>query len=312
MSSSKATGHPLLSLVVVVFALLASTEGAALAQAASAPSLILQPGETRTLPAQRWVFQDVVVPAGARITVERSSGEPFELIVQGDMRLHGALIAREWLSEETTYTLIPPTGQPIDVAFRNLNRGGDGANGGDAGGRGGNGARGTPEYGGGGGGGAANATSHGAPGRVNGGDAEGYRGGRAGWTTCGRAGASGAQRGHYGNGGVIYLEVSGAFNGDGGEIDVRGEPGAAGQDGNPSPTPHTRCFPGSGGAGGGAPGGQGGVVVAYLHSGATLYPRVMVAGGEGGPAGAPVAPNSATQGHRGRSGWVRWITPPPQ
>jgi hypothetical protein len=273
------------------------------------PSLILQPGETRTLPCQRWLFQDVVVPAGARLAVEPSSGEPFQLIVQGEMRLQGSIVAREWLSDETTYTLYPPVGDPIEIAFRNLNRGGDGANGTDAGGRGGQGARGTADYGGGGGGGAANATYHGGPGRVDGGDADGDRGGRAGAAHCGAAGAAGARRAPYANGGVIYLEVAGPFDGQGGEIDVRGERGAAGGAGRSGGRATTACFPGSGGAGGGAPGGQGGAVVAWLRGPVAAYPQVLTTGGDGGAAGAPIGA-SAGAGQRGRSGSVRWLAPP--
>jgi hypothetical protein len=274
-----------------------------------APELMLQPGETRSIPARRWVFSRVSIPIGAVLEVEQGSGEVMQFIVLGDFDLQGSIVARGWSSEEVTHRLTMPDGRFLDVSFQNRNRGGNGGDGAlAAGALGGRGARGSVDYGGGGGGGGAWASDRqGKPGNVNGASAQDERGAPRVIAWCGVGGANGATRDPFANGGVIYLEVNGRFNGAGGQIDLRGKDGVAGASGPRASRYDTNCAAGSGGAGGGAPGGQGGVVVGYIAGPAAAYPTLRMQGGAGGPPGttAPEA-TTALEGQPGRAGWVQW------
>lgn len=274
------------------------------------PALILEPGETRSLSAQRWVFSSVVIPQGARLEVPDGGGQPLELIVSGDFRLQGEIVARGWVSNDASYSFVLPNGQPISVSQSNQNRGGDGGDGGSGGGGlGGRAAQGTTDYGGGGGGGGVRASYHGGVGTRNGADAIDYRGARAVEAHCSKGGGDGSRRDPYANGGIIYLEIRGRLDGTGGRIDVAGHRGGNGRDGTNRGMAGSNCTFGAGGPGGGAPGGQGGWVVAYVEGSITAYPYVEVMGGAGGNPGSSLTNSGAlpaTAGQRGLRGNAYW------
>lgn len=279
------------------------------ANAQAVPDLIIQAGQVYQMPAQRWVFRNVEIGSNAKIIVSADSGEPFQLIIKGNLVLRGTIEARGWSSERRNIPLILPNGNQMTLSFSNFNRGGRGGDGGSIGSiRGGRGSVGTNEYGGGGGGGGSNATWHGAPGKVPGEDASENVGGRPGVSNCGASGATGPERSSYANGGVIYLQIAGTFDGTGGTLDVRGSPGEAGQPANKGFGISTNCAPGSGGASGGAPGGQGGVVVGTVSGSIVGYPTVLADGGAGGSAGVVGhGTGPATAGQSGKTGWVQWL-----
>lgn len=273
------------------------------------PELILAKGEERTISAQRWVFSRVNIPADAVLRVERGSTNPFHLIVSGTMTLNGAIIYERADGSNRIVTVRGENGQPMQIEFARISRGGTGGNGaGRVDRRGGKGALGSTENGGGGGGGAwyyhwARGTESG-----EGGDAPDIRGGGSN-LRCGYAGANGGARVEHDAGGVIVLEVAGLFDGSDGVIRARGTEGAVGTAGLPRGRTGSGvhgCFNEASGGGGGGPGGQGGSLVAFLNGGVTSYPQVTVAGGRGGGTVGSQEGAAGGAGQNGNAGAVYW------
>ena len=272
------------------------------------PDLLVKQGEVVEIPAQRWVYSKVDIQPGAILKVTESSAGMLELIAQKDFILHGRIIAQDWSSDDTNFNLVLPNSKTVPIVIRSTNKGGDGGNGGGAGfALGGRGAKGAPGYGGGGGSGGVYVTYPGAPRRVDGKDATDERGAPKVYGGCGSDGSYGGVRSEHANGGVIYLEVHGSFDGTGGVIDVlgtQGKNGIAAIAGNGG----GKCWTGSGGPGGGGPGGQGGIVVGYLAGKVINYPKVNTDAGQGGAPGKTVQDSTqATVGERGKAGWVKWF-----
>jgi hypothetical protein len=131
---------------------------------------------------------------------------------------------------------------------------------------------------------------------------------------CGAMGGNGARRADYANGGIVFLEVYGAFDGTNGSIDVSGSDGAGGRPGARSSFPNSSygCQSGGGGGGGGAPGGQGGYVIGYFAGDIIAYPNVRTNGGRGGAGGSAPGDQGMTgtagsEGENGRSGKVMFF-----
>lgn len=279
------------------------------------PDLIVLEGKKHTIPAQRWEFSRVEVQKGATLIVTPGSNDVLHLVVRGSFILNGTILAEGFSSEERQITLNVPGRPPVSLSYTNTNKGGRGGNGGQGGGNiGGVGATGGVDFGGGGGGGGGRFADATGVRNFTGTAGQDDRGGPAG--RCGRVGGDGALRSNLGNGGAIYLEIYGDFDGREGLIKVTGSPGNKGADGGRgvgAGSPYG-CQHGAGGGGGGAPGGQGGFVVVYFTGRVlTDYPQVLTSGGTGGagglsPADGPVrAGTPGTAGQRGKSGQVFWF-----
>lgn len=281
------------------------------------PPLLVESGKTKIISAQRYEFSKVEIQKDARLVV-KSGAAMLHLVVKGPMKLYGVIEARSFNSDERQVTLaIAGQQTPLQLEFRNTNRGGNGGHGGaGAVNVGGQGAVGNSDAGGGGGGGGGRELrplkdylGKPASGEVGGGWAGGG---------CGAMGGNGARRSVNGNGGIVFLEVAGDFDGSGGTIDVRGDIGPRGSDGGlPQfpPMAGAGCIGGGGGGGGGAPGGQGGYVVAYVDGSIAAYPATETAGGDGGDGGAAKqegdrSGSQGTKGQRGASGRAFWFKRP--
>lgn len=266
------------------------------------PSLILSPGETRVMPAQRYEYEKVTIPAGATLKITEGGMSVLHLVIKDSFLFQGRIEATGFNSQERQEYFNIPGQSPVMVEFRNTNKGGDGGRGGLGGSNtGGSGALGNTSYGGGGGSGGGRLSQAAQPYITNfrGLNANGWAGaGPPGY--CGAAGGNGAKREDYGNGGVIYFEVYGHFDGTNGFIDVTGKPGRSGTNGGRGFSSNMThgCQTGGGGGGGGAPGGHGGFVVGYFAGDVVNYPRASVRGGVGGTAGT--APGE--QGRQGTPG----------
>ena len=154
------------------------------------PTLIVEAGKPRRLPAQRYEFSSVDIKEGALLIIEGGSEGVFHLICSGDFILRGSIVAQGFSSSERSHLIkIPSQTEPLEIVFKNTNKGGRGGNGGTGGvNTGGAGSAGTTEYGGGGGGGYRNAKPQ--PINWKGTDAQENVGGQAG-QYCGCAGGMG-------------------------------------------------------------------------------------------------------------------------
>lgn len=285
--------------------------------AADLPALIVSPGETKQLAAQRYEFSSVEIKSGGTLLVS-PGGDMLHLVVRGPVRLQGSIVARGFGSDERQVFINIKDQPPLTIAYRNTNRagpGGDGGSGADV--SGGRGTAGDSDEGGGGGAGGGRHQDATGTRKWPGQNAAGSRGGAAGPMNCGGRGGSGVRRGENANGGIVFLEVFGDFDGTGGVIDVSGIPGDRGADGQPTqfPTSSYGCQGGAGGGGGGAPGGQGGSVVGYVTGSIAGYPQAKTAGGRGGEGGA--SPGNTDRfrgqpggrGQTGAGGAAYWCTP---
>ncbi|HYH97809.1 hypothetical protein [Hyalangium sp.] len=274
---------------------------------AALPDLIVPAGKTHRLAAQRWEFGRVEIGEGATLQVAPGSMDMFHLVVRGPLILKGSIVAEEFTSEARQVTVNVPGQPPLVLAYKNTNRAGAGGFGGSGGGNGGGpGAAGTFEVGGGGGGGGGRFQDATGVKNYTGKAAQGERGGAPGPGMCGMNGGDGAWRDEHANGGVVYLEVHGDFDGTGGAILTQGKNGKAGNAGGKASSPNSSygCQSGAGGGGGGGPGGHGGYVVGYIKGRVVAYPRTVTTGGRGGEGGASPGPSNmvGTPGSRGQSG----------
>lgn len=284
----------------------------AFAQQADLPELVIAPGDTLSLPAQRYEYARVVIGEGATLVVA-AGGDALHLVVRGPMRLAGTIRAKGFSSQERQVALAVPGRPPQMLGYRNANRGGAGGDGGAAAGvNGGRGAQASDDIGGGGGSGGGRFADATGVRRYPGRDATDNRGAQGG-PNCGGRGGNAGERPTAGNGGIVFLEVHGDFDGSGGRIDVSGSPGGRGGDGERDRFPSSSygCQGGAGGGGGGGPGGQGGFVVGYVAGTVAGYPQTVTIGGQGGEGGASPATHNfgGTPGGRGRpgaSGAVFW------
>jgi hypothetical protein len=291
---------------LMIAALVSSLSISAEAQT-NIPALILNKGEDREISVQRWEFSKLEIPEGAILRAAKGSNKPLELIIRGSFHLHGKIIAQGWSSDEGAYEIRSSSGAVETLTIKNTNRGGRGGGGAAGPTQGGRGARGTTEYGGGGGSGGVNATAYGDPGKVNGIDAIDDQGARTPVAHCGLKGTNGGLRQANSNGGVVFIEVGGDFDGTNGSFEMGGEDGRQGQDGLPAAHTSTTCAAGGGGAGGGGPGGQGGILIVKVNGSVLGYPALGLKGGAGGVAGKTASEASpASDGQPGASGWVRW------
>jgi hypothetical protein len=278
------------------------------------PDLIVPANTTREISAQRWEFGRVDIGEGATLQVTPGGQGYLHLVVRGPMVLKGTITAQGFSSNERTLNLVVPGVSPLRLSYTNSNRGGRGGRGGFYGVgvvSGGAGAPGTVEAGGGGGGAGGWANYHGG-GSYNGNNAQDEVGGSP--QPCGPAGGNGGFRAEEANGGAVFLEIHGDFDGGGGTITVNGtggHPGNAGANRSWPSSGSRGCYSGAGAGGGGGPGGQGGYIVVYVAGKVTQYPTVSVEGGSGGQGGAPgyQTDGRATKGadgQPGRSGEVYW------
>lgn len=272
----------------------------------TAPPLIVAAGRDHRITAQRHEFSRVEIHRGAQLIVEGGSEGVLHLICHGDFMLRGEIIAMRFSSSERTHLLkIPSQPGPLEIAFQNTNVGGRGGNGGTGGtNTGGSGAPGTVNHGGGGGGGGGYRNARPSPIQWKGTDAQENVGGQAG-RYCGNAGGNGGVRDPNGNGGVIFLNVAGNFDGGGGTVIAEGEPGENGANGGPDIGGGTGAYTpvnGGGGGGGGGPGGHGGFLVAYVAGEIVDYPQARLKGGRGGDAGRTVGSSPGTHGFAGQPG----------
>lgn len=299
---------------LIAIALLVSVSaGDALADGSRLPELVVKSGQRQKLSAQRYEYSRVVIERDAVLEV-MPGGNALDLVVRGPMTLAGTIVARGFDSQEREVTLAIPGRAPLTLPYRNVNHGGAGGDGGAAAGvQSGRGARGDLEAGGGGGsGGGRWQDAQGTklyPGR----DANGDRGAQGG-PNCGGRGGNAGGRSEAGNGGIVFLEVYGDFDGTDGRVDVSGQAGERGADGQHDVFPSSSygCQGGSGGGGGGGPGGQGGFVVGYIQGAITGYPATVTAGGPGGAGGASPSSHdfggsSGGRGQNGASGAAYWF-----
>lgn len=279
------------------------------------PELIVPTGEERHITAQRHEFSRIEIQEDATLIVERGSDGVLHLICHGDFILRGTLTAMFFSSAARTHLLkIPSQSTPVEIVYQNTNTGGRGGNGGTGGvNTGGAGAAGTVDYGGGGGGGGGYRNARPSPINWKGTDAQENVGGQAG-QYCGNAGGHGAMRDPRGNGGTVFLNIAGNFDGGGGAILAVGLTGAGGSNGGPDVGGGTGAYTpvnGGGGGGGGGPGGHGGFVVAYIAGEVIDYPTVRLDGGLGGPPGRTRGNQPGTDGFTGQpgtSGKSYWFT----
>jgi hypothetical protein len=278
------------------------------AQVAPLPDLIVKRDENRTIPAQRWEFRNVLIEPGGVLTVTKGASDILHLIVRGSFVVHGRIVAEQFDSRERQVSLDVPDHPGFTIRYSNSNNGGFGGYG--AGVRtvgGGAGAEGSADFGGGGGGGGV--WIYGPPRfEAPGGTARGPQGGIP--PPNGTAGGNGARRSNQANGGIVFLDIDGDFDGTGGNIRLMGSDGPPGADGLPGAGASTYYNQGASGGGGGAPGGHGGFLVAFIRGRIVAYPTVDISGGHGGRGGR--ATNSAAaggDGEPGPSGAVYWFTP---
>ena len=236
------------------------------------PVLTLKSGEQKSIPPQKYRFQEVNIESGATLRIKKSRSSWLFLDVVGDVNLQGKIVYEGVPVTEDPIELKLPNGKIISHQFP-VGIGGRGGNGLSLGvsGKGGVGSDGSTVSGGGGGGG-------------------GYREGSVYMNRDNGKGASGGQRSNRGgaggektptNGGLIFIKAGGNFNGEGGEIHASGTNGVNGSSGG-SPNDHFYSSPAGGG--GGSPGGNGGMV--YLQSETISgYSEVLNDGGAGGKGG---------------------------
>lgn len=270
------------------------------------PPLIVEANRQLLLPAQRHEFSRVEIKQGGQLVVEGGSDGVFHVICHGDFILRGAIVARGFSSTERSHVFkIPSQTEPVEVVFQNTNKGGRGGNGGTGGvNTGGAGAAGTTEYGGGGGGGGGYRNAKPKPIHWQGTNAQEHVGGQAG-QYCGCAGGNGGMRNPNGNGGVIFLNVAGDFDGTEGSVFAEGAPGDKAADGGPPVGSGSGAYKpvnGAGGGGGGAPGGHGGFLIVYVAGTIVEYPQPRLNAGPPGPFGRSVGSKLGTDGLPGQPG----------
>lgn len=250
--------------------------------------LVLREGESRTLYARPFLLSRLVIPKSATLVVPKGGQSWLALDVDGDAEIDGRIVYRHVPDLTGVIRAEAPNGDDLEYEFARRNRGGRGGSGGEfQGRRGGDGADGSVRYGGGGGSGAWHFRS---PPPGNGRPGSGQYGGTGAYGNVGRGGDGGSLP-QFLNGGLIYLNVTGALTGTG-SIDVRG---SRGEDGQPGSNGWQSGVHGSagGGGGGGGPGGCGGIVIIRAANN-TSNLNIRVNGGDGGPAGSA--------GWRGRNG----------
>lgn len=298
----------------VAVALLVSTStGSAFAEEPQLPELVVKSGQTIRLSAQRYEYSRVTIERDGVVEV-MPGGDALHLVVRGPVKVAGTILARGFSSQERQVTLAVPGRAPLTLPYRNANRGGAGGDGGAAAGvPSGRGARGDLDTGGGGGSGGGRWQDALGTKLYPGRDATDDRGAQGG-PQCGGRGGNAGGRSEAGNGGVVYLEVYGDFDGTDGRIDVSGQPGARGADGQHDQFPSSSygCQGGAGGGGGGGPGGQGGFVVGYVQGVIAGYPSTVTVGGSGGAGGASPSSHdfgggAGGRGQAGASGAVYWF-----
>lgn len=272
------------------------------------PDLHVKAGEMRTITAQRWEFQNVTIEPEGELAVDRGSTGTLHLVIRGNLKLNGLIVSQGSSSDEREIAVnIPGQREPLILQYTNTNKGGRGAQGGDMSrGRGGSGAVGTVDCGGGGGAGGGYNNRRDGRDYLDGASAQGDAGGAAG--LCRQPGGDGGKRPEWGNGGAIFVELYGEFDGLGGLVNLAGTDGIAGGPSQPQGSSgQTRgCTYAASGGGGGSPGGQGGFLVVWFKGPLTTeYPTVVTIGGAGGEGRGN--PFRGTKGERGRSGRVYWF-----
>jgi hypothetical protein len=284
-----------------------------------APDFVVRKGEVQTLNTRLYQFDSFLIEKGGRLVIQERSQRWCIIEISGDCAIHGEVVARQFREGPRAVTDSTLAGQKLDHLYENSVSGGFGGRGGisnvnGAGrqGAGGEGADSSQTFGGGGG--------SGAGGRLMGSIRQVFDGNSAAtWRGAPPAnygngpGGDGDTRGAYCNGGLICFVVSGSFSGDGGNIDLRGEDGARGDDGAPaSGSGYDWRRVGGGGGGGGAPGGEGGhLTVLCDRNDVGAYPTVLVAGGRGGAGGSGGRGGSnigsdGTSGADGTAGLEEW------
>jgi len=278
-------------LLIVVYSLPVSAQ--------SFPSLIVNSGEVKTLPARTFIYSEINIQQGGKLIIEPNSADWSILVSQGNVSINGTIEYKYFKSGSNTYNALTPSGENLTHKFSETSIGGVGGHGGSSacslqgGGsvyaEGGNGAAGSSSFGGGGGAGGGKRYISTACNRqvTKGNDAIGQNGGLPIPTNFfSPAGGNGGLKGIYVNGGLLYIYCGGIFNGLGGIIDVSGQPGNNGTNGSDNNPPYDiQGGSGGGGGGGGSPGGEGGVVILRIVGNAQFYPEIKVKGGTGGKGG---------------------------
>jgi len=261
-------------------------------------SFVVPAGEVRVLPPSTYVFESITIEEGATLRILPGSRSWLVLMCDGDFTLRGRLEYRRFVDSRVPVTAVAPDGTQLQHLFDTGMRGGAGGRGGDHRGTTG-GAAGAPTrlHGGGGGGGAF----YSVPGYHRGGAGDGSRGGHP-----LRRGGQGGESADTLHGGLVYTSVGGAFLGQGGVIDLRGEPGVAGGAGEDGWNGVGQYGAAGGGGGGGGPGGSGGVVRIRTDVTLMTQPTYEVGGGAAGAGGRAGAYNGqpGRAGTAGRSGNV--------
>ncbi len=264
-----------------------------------APIITIQEGiDFKLVSGKTYIFKRLTVHTGGTISIVGDK-DWTKLIVQESLILKGKLFCKGFSAsinrKETIEEMF--NGHLLSHTYRNDKLGGSGGYGA---GRviyetnypGSVGASGDPTYGGGGGGGGIGIEGR-QEGKITfGKSAKGRFGGQGGQVPNGRHGGKGGDGGKNSpvHGGLLYIQCDGSLDGDGGLIDLCGEPGENGENGF-----YVSC--GAGGGGGGAPGGNGGKLILNIPDNQIL-PDINVSGGVGGLGG---------KGKNGCSDWVPQI-----
>lgn len=244
-------------------------------------------------------FKSITVDPGATIQVNDGRQKITFIKSDGDCKIDGRLVSRNFRSGGSTFEDTSPDGEVLKVVLDETNIGGKGGRGGSGSYKfclgapmpvGGQGALGTVDFGGGGGGGSR---MYHVPGKctpMQGLDANGQRGGKS--TAVNAMGGDGAGRSPKRNGGYVYLKCLGKISLKG-NLDFGGNTGIKGEDGQPE---------GAGGGGGG-PGGQGGTLFLNKQPIDFNPKNFNFSGGLGGPGGkGGVDMSTGSTGENGKPG----------
>lgn len=244
-------------------------------------SLIIPPNTIRVLPPQAYIFDHIEIGRNAGLVITKNATRWMMLESTGDFILDGTIHFTNFIVSTDEFVATTRKGMTLTHRFTLAAMGGKGGRGTKVyTASGGQGAYGTTSYGGGGGGGACSQAS----GKKNGENAVEWRRGRGGCATSSNGG-DGGRPAKYGCGGLLYISAERELRiGNGGKVElfgVNGEDGKNGQNGFFS-APYGDF---GGGAGGGAPGLEGGVLLYSAASGNFQDLLVNVEGGIGGKRG---------------------------
>jgi hypothetical protein len=236
------------------------------------------------------IYNSLTIELGGTLMINGPLKDWAEIYIQGNFKVHGEIIVRNFrtpIQYSETIEREAFDGRILKFTYTNNNKGGNGGNGGNhiIQAVGGKGSIGHFLYGGGGGGGAGcNQGSARACVPTGGGNGNQNIGGTGGGGTGqGGIGGNGARRSNIGDGGLLYISISGTVDGNGGIILCNGENGKNGKNG----TKGDSYRGGQGGGGGaGGPGNHGGCVIfAAKLNNIIALPDINTNGGAGGIGG---------------------------